>query len=792
MKFRFKYIGITLFLLAIAFITGSIINFDDTLNLFIGVCLLEGFFLLYYPSESNLRAKKIFFIHNFLFLLLIIVSPVTTKLPLIALSLLLLHRILQKTDKKYTEIGLLALFSLACFSYLIFFDYASHLWAGLQNIAHVFSLFSSYILQTPLNSNLTYTGLHLSFAFLLFSLVIIFFIRKKRYIYLISSLLYISFINTVYLIIQYLFAEWVDSINPELYINSFHSHFILFILLLPLVFFLFSKVIDTPTLFTTKSRNGKISWKFLIFPLVFLSFYLLTLQLPIKPKGNRILFYDKGYLDWKLPNYKVFGAKNGGMFGLLPLYLKANNYEITRDTVISNKALANTDILVIINLLEKFNENEKQLIWNFVENGGALFAMGDHTGVKQIREPTNDLLQPYEIALNFDCAMPFVDAWKHSMEYFPHYITNRIKSNYESNIFIGASLSISSKARPLITGKYGFSDPGDINAGHTGYLGDMKYQQGEELGDLVLVAEAYHGKGKVLVFGDTSPFQNSALAQSYPFVDKVFTWLSAPVNKFYKYHVIISLLLLITAFLLIVIFKVNLADLITITALICFALFINYFSNKVPATEKNFDRIDQELAYIDVAHLERLSLNQWDGSGYGGLCYNLMRNDFVPLIYDDKISSIIFQCKILTIIAPAKPFDKAEIQLINNFVKQGGILLISTGYEEIKGSFRLLNSFGLKVENIPLGKIAADQNSNSVAFLKAWAVTSNNKDFLTLFELWNYPIILFKPIGKGGVLLIGDSRFLLNDNIEGMHYYNPHNILFFKEMLSKCLHNNNP
>jgi hypothetical protein len=43
---------------------------------------------------------------------------------------------------------------------------------------------------------------------------------------------------------------------------------------------------------------------------------------------------------------------------------------------------------------------------------------------------------------------------------------------------------------------------------------------------LCSLREAKLGRGKVLVFGDTSPFQNVALSYSLdPFVERVFQWL---------------------------------------------------------------------------------------------------------------------------------------------------------------------------------------------------------------------------------------------------------------------------
>ena len=39
------------------------------------------------------------------------------------------------------------------------------------------------------------------------------------------------------------------------------------------------------------------------------------------------------------------------------------------------------------------------------------------------------------------------------------------------------------------------------------FLGNYHYDEGERLGDVVLVATATHGRGRVVVWGDTSAFQ---------------------------------------------------------------------------------------------------------------------------------------------------------------------------------------------------------------------------------------------------------------------------------------------
>ena len=53
---------------------------------------------------------------------------------------------------------------------------------------------------------------------------------------------------------------------------------------------------------------------------------------------------------------------------------------------------------------------------------------------------------------------------------------------------------------------------------HNAYLGNRLHDPGEQIGDMVLVASRPYVTGWVLVFGDTSPFQNGALVTSHLFV----------------------------------------------------------------------------------------------------------------------------------------------------------------------------------------------------------------------------------------------------------------------------------
>ena len=371
-----------------------------------------------------------------------------------------------------------------------------------------------------------------------------------------------------------------------------------------------------------------------------------------------------------------------------------------------------------------------------------------------------------------------------------HFITQHLKNEDDLQIWIGASLDISYPARPVIIGKYAFSDRGNVHAAQRGYLGDMRYARGERLGDVVLVAENTYGDGKVLVFGDTSSFQNSAIALSSPFVDNVFDWLGSKKSVVYPSDdVFLSIMMLLAIAQLTVrrpSAKRIMQALLGVCGLVTMALMIAD-RNELAQT---FD-LKTAIAYVDISHLERVNRDLWgDPDGFGGLTYNLIRNGYFPKVLKTFDTQRINRATVLILIAPAKPFSDEEIEAIEGFIRQGGYLILTVGWEEKAGSQGLLDRFRINISNTPLGRISPEQNAKGITFLKAWPVIAAQKNVETLCTVWGYPVMVFSGYGKGGVVVVGDSSFMLNRNLEGLHHYFVPNINALRELFSTNLNLN--
>ena len=178
-----------------------------------------------------------------------------------------------------------------------------------------------------------------------------------------------------------------------------------------------------------KKKRPKFIINFIIFLLISTSVLMLIISpCQIKPtKRERILFYGENMLGtWDTPEYGKYGRLAPGMFGLLPYYLKIYGYNCTiftknitkfvernqptyenltryvnltefvnfiEDERVTEDILKKFDVFVVINLNTTFSNEEKKAIWKFVEDGGSLLVLGDHTGMDNLMTSLNNLLR---------------------------------------------------------------------------------------------------------------------------------------------------------------------------------------------------------------------------------------------------------------------------------------------------------------------------------------------------------------------------------------------------------------
>ena len=442
--------------------------------------------------------------------------------------------------------------------------------------------------------------------------------------------------------------------------------------------------------------------------------------------------------------------------------------------------------VVVINVVNKLSDEAREAVSRFLQDGGSLLILADHTLYPDSSHPLDFIMNPAGITLNFDSARSLFDSgWEQpNLQFYQHPVTSGITDETQTQIGTGASLRVRPPARTLAAAKIGFVDDPDMNNPSQGYLGDLKYSPGERLGDIPLVAAGRFGLGKILVFGDTSSFQNPSLAMDARFVDQVFNWLAHPQR--FKGAWLPAALIAVAAITAAIgsRFGLKRKDLLPSAMaavagglVVCFLLLeMPGWIHPAPKT-----RFGGGSAVIDRSHFPSFASGDlWGAEGLAGLHHNILRNQLLPIQMEVFDPDALSRAETLFLIGPQMPYTPSEVLEIERFVMDGGRLIVSAGWEERRGVESLLDRFGMSIEPIPFGRLAVDTGSGIVEMPKAWPITVEDPNASLCLTKWDKPVVVTRMIGRGRVTVIGDSLFLLNPNIETISGYKIGNIQFLR------------
>ncbi len=501
---------------------------------------------------------------------------------------------------------------------------------------------------------------------------------------------------------------------------------------------------------------------------------------PLSAEGKKIVFYEKGFVNWLKPTHGSYGRLSSGMYGMLPVFVESLGARSVVSPDLSEADLANADVLVLIFPDESWADGQLDRIHDFVRRGGSLLVMGEHTtGGADGDNRFNDVLGPTSMRVRFDCATFAVGGWLHSYEALAHPTTMGIADDRnEFGVVIGASIAARWPARPLLVGRWGFSDIGD-EASAQAMMGNSRYDSGEKLGDVVLAAEQPIGKGRVIAFGDTSSFSNAINVSSHVFTSRLLAYLAggAGAQPMWRQFagILIALLLVVLLCLQPNVWRTALVAVgLAASATIC-----TQTSAAAPKPLPDGRRTTpNNLAYIDASHLEAFSGESWRPDGIGGLALTLMRSGYLTLSLPELTPERLQRAGLLISVAPTRAFSHAEIHTVTDFVRTGGTFILTAGRDRVEPSLPLLRELGFEPEQaespepIPLGHFKSPYLESAgrrvyVRFHAAWSVRCADPNARVIaYGRDNQPVIILRRIGAGKAVLIGDTCFAMNKNIE--------------------------
>jgi hypothetical protein len=499
--------------------------------------------------------------------------------------------------------------------------------------------------------------------------------------------------------------------------------------------------------------------------------------------GAKVVAYQQGYLDWEKPKHGEYGRASAGMYGMLPELVSSLGGQFIFSQDLAEGDLDDADILLLIHPDRPWAPEQLNCVWRFVRGGGSLLLAAEpRVRNGERRSSFDEVLEPTAMRVRFDTAISQIGQWEDSYQPLAHPATTGIGDRRNRfGMMMGSSIHLRWPARPLLVGRWGWSDPGS-DAVETG---SYRLDPGERLGDLVLAAEQRLGSGRVVVLGDTAPLANQTIARSYPFVGRLLGYLagrSASPQAAWRQTLGVLACVGLTGLVLTGVETPPLAAMALLMALsLAGSQWLGHRTTRVMPDGR---AASSQVAYIDATHLEAYSDESWTPDGVAGLALTLMRNGYLPLFAPDLASERLDRADVLISIAPGRKFTSRERAAVRQFVEKGGVFIATVGAEHTRPSEQLLADFQFGVprspirpgesllEPEPMGCFLErypeiDDYKAQMIFHAGWPIRCpvDNAEVLVR-GLGKLPIIGLGFLGEGKIVLIGDSGFAMNENLE--------------------------
>jgi hypothetical protein len=440
-------------------------------------------------------------------------------------------------------------------------------------------------------------------------------------------------------------------------------------------------------------------------------------QDPGTPKGGRILMDDL-YGAWENSSRKMdtewYGELSTYNYYDLAEWLN-HYYQLDRnlDHAIDSGLLQNYDVLILKCLTSPLSEEEIDAVVQFVEGGGGLLLIGDHTNVFGMSSYFNPLSERFGVKFNFDMVND-LSTGKLQVYEPPTVLAHPIVQNVQSYQFMtSCSLSASPLVEPVILGYGVVSDKGDY--AHQHFFGTERRWPNFDYGPLLQCVAVKYGAGRVVVYSDSTCFSNySMFDRGYPeFMLGCMEYLNR--TNAYTYINSVFLVVAIAMFILaiyllrkekkaVAIFLILLVGLLAVSSGI-FAFSRAVYSLPQPHTEYVTVCLDEEHGYAKARGIET---PEW-GKGFGTFLVWTQRVGCTPS-YESTLESALEKGDAVVIINPTKDFTVDDINAVASYISRGGKLLLMDGALNADSTANeLLYYFGMYIN-----RTYADKNIDNI------------------------------------------------------------------------------
>ncbi|MEM0466780.1 MAG: hypothetical protein QXX20_04200 [Candidatus Thermoplasmatota archaeon] len=548
-------------------------------------------------------------------------------------------------------------------------------------------------------------------------ILLLLFTGKKRFL---SSFFIFIGVGFLYLLFRYatlilLYAHTTDLSlfwNPQITILSFIPFALLLMKILPLI----GSHLNSNTFQTQHSIKKTTVTLLLVVLWSFLLILAVTYQDPGFKKQGRILI-DEYHSRWEDSTQML----NTSWYGELSTYnyfswiqYVSYYYDVSYNVnhTLTSELLSTVDILILKCPTQPYFDEEVIAVHDFVQNGGGVFLIGDHTNVFGMNTFLNQISEPLGIRFNND-ALYHLETRRLTTYTPPSVLAHPIVRHIPTFEFMTScsleptSLLSSITMENIMIGTQIISEPGTYateNFFRTSFGStDSNY------GCFVQGAALSYGKGRIVAFTDSTVFSSFCVfTDGYaPFSLSVFQYLNT-VNTF---GFIRSILVLLSIFFMgvslwilrhdellkIIFIFVLIALLVLSSTLPVITMYTtSLYTPPTSHTEIPWICFEQEYSNATIILQPTPSLYT-DPNNYGTMYVWTQRLGYIPTV-SFSLERSTQQYDTLVFINPNKPFSLETLQHIERFLNTGGTLLIFDGIRNQHSTTNdLINSYGMSL-----------------------------------------------------------------------------------------------
>lgn len=434
---------------------------------------------------------------------------------------------------------------------------------------------------------------------------------------------------------------------------------------------------------------------------------------------------------------------------------------------IDDQHLSPCDILFIKTPTARYEPQEIDAIERFVQRGGGLLLMGEHTNLDRGGTYLNDIARRFGFLFRYDLLFGAESAYEESYTppaLAPHPIVQHVPA-----LDFAVSCSIDpgfSRGRAVIENTGLWSAPAEYHVGN--FFPPPHHRPDMRGGAFIQLWTTRDGRGRVAAFTDSTQFSNFSTFEpgKMELLLGMLQWLNYR-NLLGDVREYLLALGLIPAVVALVMMRRRRA-----TWLILLAAMLGGFSLgasgvaafhrwAMPPVQPKHGfvqvTIDRTVSDAPLAHGGFVPL---DGEGYALFELWIPRLGYVT---SRREGSAAFNGDVLAVICPRRPVSDKFRRQLERYVDQGGkLLLIDTPENTDSTANRLLEPFGLSIDRqqTAQGKLTLGDRSLSVE--RSCAVRGGN----AIARLADQPVAAVARHGQGSVLAIGFGS-LFNDRKMG-------------------------